>query len=144
MYPPATADGRISGIGADIQLPGPSFIEISSIILTDELPVGIVMCRPAGMRLTLMSLYGWYALVVAAMILFAFPPLIAGDLPVEMERAFDWPFFDPDRGRDPLLWQHLFWILGHREVYIIFLPSVALTAMIVLAGGRPTSPAGWS
>lgn len=83
------------------------------------------------MRLNLIPLYGWYVLVVAGMILFAFPPLIAGDLLFELERAFDWPFFDPERGGDPLLWQHLFWIFGHPEVYIIFLPAIALVAMIV-------------
>uniref|UniRef100_UPI00082F19FD cbb3-type cytochrome c oxidase subunit I n=1 Tax=Sphingomonas sp. CCH5-D11 TaxID=1768786 RepID=UPI00082F19FD len=65
------------------------------------------------------------------MILFAFPPLIAGDLLFEMERLLDWPFFDAARGGDPLLWQHLFWIFGHPEVYIIFLPSIALFAMLV-------------
>jgi cytochrome c oxidase subunit I+III len=65
------------------------------------------------------------------MILFAFPPLIAGDLLLELERTLDWPFFDARRGGDPLLWQHLFWIFGHPEVYIVFLPSVALVAMIV-------------
>jgi cytochrome c oxidase subunit I+III len=65
------------------------------------------------------------------MILFAFPPLIVGSLLLELERAFSWPFFDPTRGGDPLLWQHLFWLFGHPEVYIIFLPSVALIAMIV-------------
>jgi cytochrome c oxidase subunit I+III len=65
------------------------------------------------------------------MILFAFPPLIAGDIMLELERAFDWPFFDATRGGDPVLWQHLFWIFGHPEVYIVFLPSIALVAMMV-------------
>ena len=83
------------------------------------------------MRVNLMPLFAWYLLVVAAMILFAFPPLIAGDILFELQRMFDWPFFDPERGGDPILWQHLFWIFGHPEVYIIFLPSIALLAMIV-------------
>src|SRR5690606_39551100 len=65
------------------------------------------------------------------MILFAFPPLIAGDVLLELQRLLDWPFFDPARGGDPLLWQHLFWIFGHPEVYIVFLPSIALVAMMV-------------
>ena len=83
------------------------------------------------MRINLIPLYAWYVLVAAAMILFAFPPLIAGSLLLEIERAFHWPFFAPAGGGDPLLWQHLFWLFGHPEVYIIFLPSVALVAMIV-------------
>src|SRR5690606_27207395 len=60
-----------------------------------------------------------------------FPPLIAGDLMFELQRMAGWPFFDPARGGDPVLWQHLFWIFGHPEVYIIFLPAIALVAMIV-------------
>src|SRR3546814_17613035 len=82
------------------------------------------------MRLNLMPLYAWYILVVAVMILFAFPPLIAGDILFEMERLLDWPFFDATRGGDPLMWQHMFWIFGHPEVYIIFLPSIEIFAMV--------------
>ena len=78
------------------------------------------------MRINLMPLYAWYLLVVGGMILFAFPPLIAGDILFELERVLDWPFFDPARGGDPVLWQHLFWIFGHPEVYIVFLPAIAL------------------
>lgn len=130
MYPPLTTKEQ-PGIGADIWLLGLSFIEVASIAAAVELIVGVVKTRPPGMRINLVPLYAWYILVVAVMILFAFPPLIAGDVLLEMERAFDWPFFDPDRGGDPLLWQHLFWIFGHPEVYIVFLPSVALIAMIV-------------
>ena len=132
MYPPLTTNEEFTpGYGPDIWLLGLSFIEVASIAAAVELIVGTLKCRPPGMRLNLMPLYGWYVLVVAAMILFAFPPLIAGDILFELERMFDWPFFDPSRGGDPMLWQHLFWIFGHPEVYIVFLPAIALVAMIV-------------
>ncbi|MGA0531978.1 cytochrome c oxidase subunit I [Hansschlegelia sp. KR7-227] len=131
MYPPLTTDEKQTGIGADVWLLGLSFIEVASIAAAVELIVGTLKCRPPGMRINLMPLYAWYVLVVAGMILFAFPPLIAGDILFELERMFDWPFFDPKRGGDPLLWQHLFWIFGHPEVYIVFLPAIALLAMIV-------------
>lgn len=130
MYPPLTTSYQ-EGIGADIWLLGLSFIEIASLAAAVELIVGVLKTRPPGMRINLIPLYCWYILVVAGMILFAFPPLIAGDLLFELQRAFHWPFFDPSKGGDPLLWQHLFWIFGHPEVYIIFLPAIALVAMIV-------------
>jgi cytochrome c oxidase subunit I+III len=130
MYPPLTTAYQ-PGIGADIWLLGFSFIEVAAIAAAVELIVGALKCRAPGMRVNLIPLYGWYILVAAAMVLFAFPALIAGTILLELERAFAWPFFDPARGGDPLLWQHLFWIFGHPEVYIIFLPSIALVAMIV-------------
>jgi cytochrome c oxidase subunit I+III len=130
MYPPLTSTYQ-PGIGADIWLLGFSFIEIAAIASAVELVVGALKCRPPGMRVHMMPLYVWYTLVAALMVVFAFPPLIAGSAMLEIERAFDWPFFDATRGGDPLLWQHLFWLFGHPEVYIVFLPSIALVAMIV-------------
>ncbi|WP_036180365.1 cbb3-type cytochrome c oxidase subunit I [Palleronia rufa] len=142
MYPPlSTLD---EGLGTDIWLLGLSFIEVASIAAAVELIVGTIKCRPPGMRINLMPLYAWYVLVVGAMILFAFPPLIAGDFLLELQRSLDWPFFDPARGGDPLLWQHLFWIFGHPEVYIVFLPSIAVAAMIVPAAAqRPMVGYNW-
>ena len=131
MYPPLATDKETAGIGADIWLLGLSFIEVASIAAAVELIVGIMKCRAPGMRINMMPLFAWYLLIVAGMILFAFPPLIAGDILFEMERMFNWPFFDVARGGDPLLWQHLFWIFGHPEVYIIFLPAIAIMAMVV-------------
>ena len=130
MYPPLTSMYQ-PDVGADIWLLGFSFIEIAAIAAAVEMIVGALKTRPPGMRINLVPLYVWYVLVAAAMILFAFPPLIAGSMLLEIERAFHWPFFNPAGGGDPLLWQHLFWLFGHPEVYIIFLPSVALIAMIV-------------
>jgi cytochrome c oxidase subunit I+III len=143
MYPPLTTQYE-QGVGPDIWMLGLSFIEVASIAAAVELIVGVLKCRPPGMRINLIPLYAWYILVVASMILFAFPPLIAGDILFELERAFNWPFFDPSRGGDPVLWQHLFWIFGHPEVYIVFLPSVALVAMIVPTfAQRPIVGYGW-
>jgi cytochrome c oxidase subunit I+III len=143
MYPPLTSKYQ-QGIGADIWLLGFSFIEVAAIASAIELIVGALKCRPPGMRLNLIPLYVWYVLVAAAMIVFAFPPLIAGSLLLEVERAFDWPFFDATRGGDALLWQHLFWLFGHPEVYIVFLPSVALLAMLVPTfARRPIVGYGW-
>lgn len=144
MYPPLTSTRYEPGIGADMWLLGFSFIEIAAIAAAVELIVGTLKCRPPGMRINLLPLYCWYVLVAAAMVLFAFPPLIAGSMLLEMERAFDWPFFDPTRGGDPLLWQHLFWLFGHPEVYIIFLPSIAILAMVVPTfSQRPIVGYGW-
>lgn len=143
MYPPL-ATSEQAGIGADIWLLGLSFIEVASLAAAVELVVGIMKCRAPGMRVNIMPLFAWYLLIVAGMILFAFPPLIAGDLLFEMQRMFDWPFFDAARGGDPLLWQHLFWIFGHPEVYIIFLPAIALLAMIIPTfAGRPIVGYSW-
>jgi cytochrome c oxidase subunit I+III len=143
MYPPLTSRYQ-PGIDPDIWLLGFSFIEVAAIASAVEIIVGALKCRPPGMRLNLIPLYVWYTLVAAAMVLFAFPPLIVGSLLLEVERAFAWPFFDPTGGGDPLLWQHLFWLFGHPEVYIVFLPSIALVAMIVPTfARRPIVGYGW-
>ena len=83
------------------------------------------------MTLGRMPMFAWAMLVVALMIVFAFPAIIAGTTLLELERAFDWPFFIAARGGDPLLWQHLFWFFGHPEVYIISLPAAGLVSMMI-------------
>ncbi|GGE22271.1 cytochrome c oxidase subunit I [Polymorphobacter glacialis] len=142
MYPPLST--QVSGVGSDVWLLGLGFIEITSIAAAVELITSVLKVRPPGMRLNFIPLYAWYVLVVGAMVIFAFPPLIAGSLLFELERELDMPFFDPTRGGDPVLWQHLFWIFGHPEVYIIFLPAIAITAMIVpTVAQRPIIGYSW-
>jgi cytochrome c oxidase subunit I+III len=131
MYPPLTGKEYSPGVGADWWLLGIGFIEISAIAGAIELIIGILFTRAPGMTLSRMPVFAWAMLVAALMIVFAFPAIIAGTLLLELERAFDWPFFIPARGGDPLLWQHLFWFFGHPEVYIIFLPAAGLVSMMV-------------
>jgi cytochrome c oxidase subunit I+III len=131
MYPPLTGLKYSPGLNADFWLLGIGFIEISAIAGAIELIVGILFTRAPGMTLGRMPVYAWAMLVVGVMIVFAFPAVIAGTALLELERAFDWPFFLADRGGDPLLWQHLFWFFGHPEVYIIFLPAAGMVSTIV-------------
>ena len=88
------------------------------------------------MTLDKMPIYAWAMLVVGAMIIFGFPPVILGTVLLELERAFHWPFFIAEQGGDPVLWQHLFWLFGHPEVYIIFLPAAGMVSMIVATMAR--------
>lgn len=133
MYPPLTGKQYSPGLGADFWLLGIGFIEISAIAGAIELIIGILFTRAPGMTLGRMPVYAWSMLVVGLMIVFAFPPLIAGTALLELERAYDWPFFIVDRGGDPILWQHLFWFFGHPEVYIIFLPAAGMVSAMLPA-----------
>ncbi|HEY8613382.1 MAG TPA: cbb3-type cytochrome c oxidase subunit I [Roseomonas sp.] len=136
MYPPLTSKAHSPGINTDMYLLGIGFIEISAIAGAIELITGILRCRAPGMTLGRMPIFAWAMLVFAGMVVFAFPAVIVASTLLELERAFGWPFFIPERGGDPLLWQHLFWFFGHPEVYIIFLPAAGMVSMIVPAMAR--------
>lgn len=144
MYVPLNSKAFSPGLNADFWLLGVTFAEISAVAAGIELIVSILKTRAPGMALHRMPLYAWYILVTAFMIVFGFPPLILGSILLELERAFLLPFYDVARGGDPLLWQHLFWIFGHPEVYIIFLPAAGLvTTMLPTFVQRPIAGYTW-
>ena len=131
MYTPLSSSTYTPGINSDVWLLGVTFVEVSAVCAAVEIIVTVLKVRTAGMALSRMPLMAWYLLVTAAMMLIAFPPLILGSVLLEIERAFDWPFFDPERGGAPLMWQHLFWLFGHPEVYIIFLPAAGAVSTLI-------------
>jgi cytochrome c oxidase subunit I+III len=131
MYVPLTSKQFSPGLSVDFWLLGVTFAEISAVAAGIELIVSILKTRTAGMTIHRMPLYAWYILITAFMIVFGFPPLILGSILLEIERAFGLPFYDAALGGDPLLWQHLFWVFGHPEVYIIFLPAAGIVTTIL-------------
>tara|TARA_R110002020_G_scaffold123357_3_gene279757 strand:+ start:2774 stop:5290 length:2517 start_codon:yes stop_codon:yes gene_type:complete len=138
MYTPLSSDIYSPGINSDVWLLGITFVEISALSAAIEIMVTILKLRASGMSLDRMPIFAWYMLIVATMMLVGFPPLILGSILLETERAFGLPFFDPNRGGDPLLWQHLFWLFGHPEVYIIFLPAAgAISTILPVFAGTP-------
>ncbi|CDZ93874.1 cytochrome c oxidase subunit I [Pseudomonas saudiphocaensis] len=131
MYTPLSSSAHMPGINSDFWLLGITFVEISAVSAGVELVVSILRTRANGMALHKMPIYAWYILVMAMMIVIGFPPLILGSILLELERAAGMPFFDTARGGDPLLWQHLFWLFGHPEVYIIFLPGAGIVSTLL-------------
>ncbi len=131
MYTPLSSSAHMPGINSDFWLLGITFVEISAVSAGVELVVSILRTRASGMALHKMPIYAWYILVMAMMIVIGFPPLILGSILLELERAANMPFFDVARGGDPLLWQHLFWLFGHPEVYIIFLPGAGIVSTLL-------------
>jgi cytochrome c oxidase subunit I+III len=144
MYVPLSGSTFSPGPNTDFWLLGVTFAEISAVAAGVELIVSILKTRTPGMALHKMPLYAWYILITAFMIVFGFPPLILASILLEVERAFGLPFYDVARGGDPLLWQHLFWVFGHPEVYIIFLPAAGLvTTILPTFVQRPVAGYNW-
>nr|WP_238346258.1 cytochrome c oxidase subunit I [Luteimonas saliphila] len=131
MYVPLTDATFSPGKGPDFWLIGVTFAEIAAVTAAVELIVAVLVTRAPGMDIRKMPLFAWAILVTAFMIALGFPPLIMASILLELQRAFGFVFFDPALGGDPLLWQHLFWLFGHPEVYIIFLPAAGMVSMVV-------------
>src|SRR5690554_3072158 len=136
MYVPLASSEYTPGLNSDFWLLGITFVEISAVSAGIELVATILKARAPGMGVNRMPLFAWYMLVTGFMIILGFPPLILGSILLELERAFGWPFFMVGQGGDPLLWQHLFWLFGHPEVYIIFLPAAGIVTMAVATFAR--------
>jgi len=138
MYVPLSTSQYTQGLSADFWLIGITLAEIASVTAAIEIIASILCSRAPGMSLTRMPILMWYLLVTAFMIAIGFPPLIIGSILLEAERLLGLPFFDITQGGDPLLWQHLFWLFGHPEVYIIFLPGAGMVAtMLPVFVGKP-------
>ena len=136
MYVPLTDATWSPGLNADFWLIGVTFSEIAAVAAAVEMIVAILIGRAPGMDLRRIPLFAWAMLVTSFMIVFGFPPLILASILLEIQRAFGFVFFDPALGGDPLLWQHLFWLFGHPEVYIIFLPAAGVVSMVVSTFAR--------
>ncbi|SOE17151.1 cytochrome c oxidase subunit I+III [Hoeflea halophila] len=138
MYVPLSTSTYTQDLSADFWLIGITFAEIASVTAAVEIIAAILCTRAPGMSLAKMPILMWYLLVTAFMIAVGFPPLIIGSILLEAERLLGLPFFEVALGGDPLLWQHLFWLFGHPEVYIIFLPAAGMVAtMLPTFVGKP-------
>jgi cytochrome c oxidase subunit 1 len=108
-----------------------NFTELSAIAVAVEIIVTVFKHRTPGMSINRMPLFVWSMLVTSFMIIFAMPAVMTSSLYLALDRLVGTHFFNPAEGGDALLWQHLFWIFGHPEVYIIFIPALGMVSTII-------------
>ncbi len=104
---------------------------ISSLSGAVNLITTFLNMRAPGMSLMKVPVFSWMALVTQFLLLFAIPVLTVAQVLLAMDRLFDANFFNVDAGADPLLWQHLFWIFGHPEVYLMIMPAFGIVSETV-------------
>jgi cytochrome c oxidase subunit 1 len=134
-YTPLTSaplnQGFLPGRGPDFWAVGLIMLGIGSVTAAVNFIVTILNMRAPGMTLMRMPLFVWMMLVVAFLTAFAMPPVTAALLMVIFDRNFGTLFFNAAAGGDPLLYQHLFWLFGHPEVYILILPGMGIISEIL-------------
>ena len=96
----------------------------------------IIAMRAPGMTYMRMPMFIWSLLVTSILILIAFPPLTIGLIFLLFDRFFDTHFYVVSAGATPILWQHLFWLFGHPEVYIMALPAFGVISEVVPTHSR--------
>lgn len=149
VYPPLSALPEAmpgSGIGMTLWLVSMALFVVSSLLGGLNYIVTVVNLRTKGMTMTRLPLTVWALLVTAILGVLSFPVLFAGVLLLIFDRSFGTSFYLSDiviggnaleqTGGSPLLYQHLFWFLGHPEVYIILLPALGITSEVIAVNSR--------
>lgn len=93
--------------------------------------VTIINMRTTGMTFMRMPMFTWTTFVASALILFAFPPLTISIFFLIFDRLFGSQFFNVEMGGNTIIWEHLFWIFGHPEVYILVLPAFGIFSEVI-------------
>jgi cytochrome c oxidase subunit I+III len=130
-YVPLASSEFSPGPGIDYYALGLIFNSISSTAAAANFIVTIFKLRAPGMSLNRMPLFCYAFLAVSFALVFALPPLSAALVLLELDRRLGFNFYEVAAGGEPLLWQHLFWIFGHPEVYIIILPAFGIATSII-------------
>src|SRR6476620_4472352 len=117
--------------GVDFWSLGLQITGIASLTSALNLIVTVLNMRAPGMTLMKMPIFTWMVLVVQFLLVFAIPVITVALFLLMFQRVFGAQFFNVDAGADPLLWQHLFWIFGHPEVYILILLSFGIVSEVL-------------
>jgi cytochrome c oxidase subunit 1 len=130
-YAPQTIGHFNPGHGIDFWLVGLVITGVASLTASVNFIVTTLNLRAPGMTLLRMPVFVWMNLVVSSLLLFALPIITVALFELYFDRNFGANFFNANAGGDPVLWQHLFWMFGHPEVYVLILPAFGIVSEVV-------------
>ncbi|RIK46567.1 MAG: cytochrome c oxidase subunit I [Chloroflexi bacterium] len=130
-YANLTSPAYSPGHNVDYFVLGLQVLGISSLAAAFNFLVTIINMRAPGMSMMRLPVFTWMTLITSILIVLAFPALTVGVTLLMFDRFFSTNFFIPAAGGSPLLWQHLFWVFGHPEVYILILPAFGIISEIL-------------
>jgi len=110
---------------------GIQILGVSSLASAVNFIVTIINMRAPGMTFMRMPMFVWMTLTTSFLLLFAVPIIAVALFMLQFDAVFDAQFFQPATGGDPILYQHLFWLFGHPEVYIMILPAMGIVSEVM-------------
>jgi cytochrome c oxidase subunit 1 len=130
-YAPLTTMAYSPGLNIDFWVMGLQILGISSLAAAFNFITTIINMRAPGMTLMRMPMFTWMSFIVQFLLVLAFPAITVALVFLLFDRFFGTNFYTVAAGADPLLWQHLFWVFGHPEVYILILPAFGMISEII-------------
>jgi cytochrome c oxidase subunit 1 len=119
------------GPNIDFWLLGLQILGIASLAAGFNFIVTILNLRAPGMKMMRLPVFTWMTLVTSFLMITAFPVITVALVFLMFDRVFGTHFYLPQAGGDPVLWQHLFWLFGHPEVYILILPAMGVVSEVL-------------
>ncbi len=119
------------GRGMDYYVLGLQTLGVASVAGALNFIVTIVNMRAPGMSMMRLPVFTWMTLIVSVLLVTAMPVISIALIELTFDRFFGTNFFNVAAGGDPVLWQHLFWVFGHPEVYILILPAMGIVSEVI-------------
>jgi len=135
-YVPLAGPTYSSGHGVDYYVLGLQIAGIGTLLGGINFMATIINMRAPGMSFMRMPMFTWTIFITSALIVFAFPVLTVGLVALMFDRLFQANFFETANGGSSVLWEHVFWVFGHPEVYILILPAFGIISEVVSTFAR--------
>lgn len=137
-YPPlsAKAEYNLTPAGAPLWLIAVALEFVAFLIGGINFVTTVMNSRAPGMKMFDIPMVVWMIIIASVLFMASVGPLVAGAVMLLFDQVVGTGFYDPARGGDPILWQHLFWFFGHPEVYVVLLPAMGVVAEIITVFSR--------